>query len=220
MAEQDDKTPIISPVMTAWLKRMVFKIAAIGLAVIGVCLFAILLSYHPSDPSFNSAADADPAVLKNMLGGFGANLASILINAFGFLVSIALAIIPLIWAFRMWQNRWKGRLLMRLYFLPFVLIFLATSLKASHLFFETGLSFGASGEVVYHLLFDYSVLTTPLLASPVVITGQHILASVLTIVAIAGYIVVATVGRKELQIVPRGAGLIKSLILMVFFRGV
>lgn len=216
MAEQDDKTPIISPVMTAWIKRMVFKIAAIGLAVIGVCLFAILLSYHPSDPSFNSAADADPAVLKNMLGGFGANLASILINAFGFLVSIALAIIPLIWAFRMWQNRWKGRLLMRLYFLPFVLIFLATSLKASHLFFETGLSFGASGEVVYHLLFDYSVLTTPLLASPVVITGQHILASVLTIVAIAGYIVVATVGRKELQIVPRGAGLIKSLILMVF----
>jgi len=75
MAEQDDKTPIISPVMTAWIKRMVFKIAAIGLAVIGVCLFAILLSYHPSDPSFNSAADADPAVLKNMLGATACSMA-------------------------------------------------------------------------------------------------------------------------------------------------
>ncbi len=216
MAEQDEKTPIISPVMTAWLRRMAFKIAAIGLVVVGVGLFAILLSYHPSDPSFNSAADADTAIMQNLLGSFGANLASILINAFGFLVSMALAVIPLIWAFRMWQNRWKGRLLMRLYFLPFVLILLATSLKASYLFYDTGLSFGASGEVVYHLLFDYGVLTTPLIVSPFVVTGQHILASVITVAAIGGYVVVATVGRKELQIVPRVAGLIKTLILMVF----
>jgi S-DNA-T family DNA segregation ATPase FtsK/SpoIIIE len=216
MAEQDDKTPIISPMMTAWLRRMVFKIAALGLAVMGMGLFAILLSYHPSDPSFNSAADADAAVLKNLLGGFGANVASILINAFGFWVSMALAVMPLIWSFRMWQNRWKGRLLMRLYFLPFVLILLSTSLKASHLFFESGLSYGASGEVVYHLLFDYSILTTPLLASPIVITGQHILAFVITITAIGGYVVVATVGRKEIQIVPRIAGLIKTLVMVVF----
>ena len=216
MAEQDDKTPIISPMMTAWLRRMVFKIAALGLAVMGMGLFAILLSYHPSDPSFNSAADADAAVLKNLLGGFGANVASILINAFGFWVSMALAVMPLIWSFRMWQNRWKGRLLMRLYFLPFVLILLSTSLKASHLFFESGLSYGASGEVVYHLLFDYSILTTPLLASPIVITGQHILALAITIAAIGGYVVVATVGRKEIQIVPRIAGLIKTIVMVVF----
>jgi len=216
MAEQDDKTPIISPVVTAWLGRMFFKIAAIGLAVLGLGLFAILLSYHPSDPSFNSAADTDAAVMKNLLGGFGANLASILINAFGFLVSMALAVMPLIWAFRMWQNRWKGRLLMRLYFLPFVLILMATAVRASYLFIDTGLSFGASGEVLYHLLFDYGILTTPLIASPVIITGQHILALVVTVMALTGYVIVATVGRKELQVIPRAAGLVKTLVMMVF----
>ena len=126
----------------------------------------------------------------------------VLVNAFGWLTALLLAFIPAVWALRLWQYRWRGRWVLRVFFLPFVMILLAASWQSLALFGLPSIEAGASGALVYHFVFDYAVLTTPLMTmpfmtTPFVIVGQHILGVGVMVLALGGYIFVAMIGREE-----------------------
>ena len=54
------------------------------LSLVSVLLFLALVTYHPSDPSINTASGAVPAhAVHNWIGLFGAYLSDILLQAFG-----------------------------------------------------------------------------------------------------------------------------------------
>ena len=224
MVEQDQKALASSGVL-AWLQRMALKVLGAGLALLSLALMAMLVSYHGGDASINSAAPLGQDV-ENWLGAWGAQVASVLVNAFGWLTALLLAFIPAVWALRLWQQRWRGRWLLRVFLLPFVMILLAASGQVLALFGAPSPSpntdaSGASGALVYHFLFDYAVLTTPLITAPFVVMGQHILGVVVLVLALGGYIFVAMIGRAEWGLLYRGLCGVKSLMagLMVLVLG-
>jgi S-DNA-T family DNA segregation ATPase FtsK/SpoIIIE len=81
---------------------------ALGLLVVaaGLLLAAALLSYHPADPSFNSATEAAP---RNLAGRPGAYLADLLLQGFGFAAGL---LVPLfvVAGLRLVAGRPVGRL--------------------------------------------------------------------------------------------------------------
>jgi DNA segregation ATPase FtsK/SpoIIIE, S-DNA-T family len=84
-------------------------LAAISV-LLGAVLFAILLlSYHPSDPSMNTAAGGPP---RNLLGSTGAWIADGLLWTVGPAVVLFLPLM-IVAVVRLWQNRpvagWRGR---------------------------------------------------------------------------------------------------------------
>ena len=163
----------------------------------------MVLSHNPSDPSINSTAN-DIAQTNNIFGIYGANISSWLIQAFGFIVAMALAVIPLIWSYRMWQNRWQGGVIRRLILMPFVLILMATVIRAIPLFFDMSVYGNGTGQAMYHLIFEYPVLNQPIIESPVLINGQYLIALCLMIIAVIGYIYIASIGTNELRILGKG----------------
>ena len=57
------------------------------LSLVSVLLFLALATYHPADPSMNTASGADPAhAIHNWIGLFGAYISDILLQAFGITV--------------------------------------------------------------------------------------------------------------------------------------
>ena len=57
------------------------------LSLVSVLLFLALATYHPSDPSMNTASGADPAhAIHNWIGLFGAYVSDILLQSFGITV--------------------------------------------------------------------------------------------------------------------------------------
>lgn len=208
MVQQGDKAPIISPAISAWFARIFYKLAAIILFAAALCLMLMVLSFDPSDPSINSTA-GDINQISNIFGSFGANASSFLINAFGFVISLALAIIPLIWSYRMWQNRWCGRIIFRIILLPFVLMLMALSAHY-FAFSEYG---NATGQALSKLLLEYPLLVEPLLTSPIKVNGQHLIAASLMIMACIGYVYVASIGSNELGILAKGYKLTRTVIV-------
>ena len=96
--------------MVAAFKRRLWE--ALGAALVIVCFLiaVMLLTYNPSDSSFNTAGDTAPA---NYLGRDGAFLADLLVQSLG----LAAFIIPLIllgWAFRLLLQRPLQRMPRRL----------------------------------------------------------------------------------------------------------
>ena len=215
MVQQGDKAPIISPAISAWFARVCFKLAAVGLFAVSIGLLLMVLSHDPADPSLNSTAN-DAVQTSNIFGAYGANISSFLINAFGFAVSIALAIIPLIWSYRMWQNRWQGRLILRVILMPFVLILMATAIAVLPLFFDITIYGNATGIATKDIILNYAMLTEAIIQSPVMVNGQHLIAIALMIVAITGYIYIASIGKNELRVVGKSYQLMRAAVVKLF----
>lgn len=211
MVQQGEKAPIISPAISAWIARIFYKLIAGFLCMASIGLLLMILSFDAADPSINSTA-SDSAETRNIVDTASANISSFLINAFGFIISVAVAIIPLVWSYRMWQNRWHGRLLFRLFLLPFVLLLLAVSVH--YVFAE---AYGnATGKAMYLLLLEYPILVEPILTSPILITGQHLLAGGLMVMAAIGYIYIASIGVNELRVLGKGYLLTRAAISKLF----
>lgn len=100
----------------------------LGLAVISAAtlLFAILATYHSSDPSFDTAtADTGAAATRNLLGVFGAYLADLLLQTFGlsaFLPCFLLAALGVRWL----RSRSGGSFPLRVVGTIVALVFLPT----------------------------------------------------------------------------------------------
>ena len=56
------------------------------LTLSSVLLFLALATYHPADPSFNTASGQDPHLIHNWIGVFGAGVSDLFLQAFGITV--------------------------------------------------------------------------------------------------------------------------------------
>lgn len=111
-AKQRD--PFLDSTTTAAIERRGKELLGIGLLALGVLAACILGSYVPDDPSWMSATD-EPA--RNLLGKFGASIASPLFIIIGFggwgLVALFLA-----WGLRFTFHYGEERAISRLIFAP------------------------------------------------------------------------------------------------------
>jgi len=67
-------------IVELWTPILRARLAGVALATVGALILAILVTYHPSDPSLNSAA-AGPA--RNLLGPIGADVADLAFQTLG-----------------------------------------------------------------------------------------------------------------------------------------
>jgi S-DNA-T family DNA segregation ATPase FtsK/SpoIIIE len=100
----------ISPTIKTALRRRLAELAAVFLAAIGLTLILALLSYHPSDPSFDTVSGARTA---NFAGPFGAGMADFLLQGFGLAGFIPAAVL-LAWSYRLGARGAIGRLKTRI----------------------------------------------------------------------------------------------------------
>ncbi len=81
---------VLPAALRAQLRRFAFEVLGLGLLGAGLFAAAALISYSPADPSLNTTTSAAPT---NWLGGPGALIADLLMQAFGLAASVL--ILPL-----------------------------------------------------------------------------------------------------------------------------
>jgi DNA segregation ATPase FtsK/SpoIIIE, S-DNA-T family len=161
-----------------WLGGLWF-LAALG-------CFAILASYHPDDPSFNSIA-LTPSEPRNLLGSIGAYAADILMQFFGF-AAYWLCVVFAAWGWRMTSgeglDHWRGRCLM----LVLALICCGVAFESLAQLFETlsSLSLWERGGGAFGV-----VLTELLLFPPLPLSLQLTLILLLSLALTCGAIFMA-----------------------------
>ena len=106
------------------LNVLLVRGAGAMLLFLSILGFVALASYSPGDSSLNNAASAEPA---NLLGGFGATAADILLQTFG-LAAIAALLPPAVWGARALLGRGVSRALSRAVAWPMGAVVLAAGL--------------------------------------------------------------------------------------------
>jgi S-DNA-T family DNA segregation ATPase FtsK/SpoIIIE len=97
MAVSFEARRIISPGLRAQFRRRLAELGGILLGLVGLTLLVALVSYHPADPSFDTASDARAL---NLAGPFGAEVSDILLQGFG-IAGFLPAFLLLAWAYRL-----------------------------------------------------------------------------------------------------------------------
>jgi DNA segregation ATPase FtsK/SpoIIIE, S-DNA-T family len=95
-------------------RRRLCETLGFGLLLAALLLTAALASYHPEDPSFDTAIDAGP---HNLLGGDGAVLADLLRQSLG-LAAFVIPIVLVGWSLRLLLDRPLPSLWVKLVLLP------------------------------------------------------------------------------------------------------
>ncbi|KGM31458.1 hypothetical protein P409_27080, partial [Inquilinus limosus MP06] len=119
------KRSFLPPVVQEFLRNRVRELSGFGIAVFGCGLLVALVSYDPTDPSWNTAK-AGPAA--NLLGRPGAHVADLLIQTLG-IGAFLLAVLPLFWAWRLMRHQPLDRVWWRVTSMLFGVLFLAAGLS-------------------------------------------------------------------------------------------
>ena len=106
------------------MRRRAGEVTGLVLLVLALGLAAMLASYEPSDPSWNSASGAEPA---NWLGGLGARGADFLLQTLG-LAAVLPVLVLTAWAWRLASHRGLDYFWLRLILLPLCLLATAVGL--------------------------------------------------------------------------------------------
>ncbi|MDB6182859.1 DNA translocase FtsK [Paracoccus fistulariae] len=114
------RDPLFDQNTQAALERRGKELLGAGLVILGIVVAMVLGSWSANDPSFLSATD-QPA--ENMLGSFGAYLASPLMMIAGY-GSWMIVIAAVVWGLRLMLHRGEERF-MRAIFLPFSIALLS-----------------------------------------------------------------------------------------------
>jgi S-DNA-T family DNA segregation ATPase FtsK/SpoIIIE len=102
---------VFSDGVRAQLRRRLAEFCAIMVGLAGLTLLVALVSYHPADPSFDTASDAR---VLNLAGPFGAGVADILLQGFG-IAGFLPTFLLLAWAYRLGARGGIGHLKMRVF---------------------------------------------------------------------------------------------------------
>ncbi|MDM8167270.1 DNA translocase FtsK [Roseovarius sp.] len=146
------RDPLLDSSMAEAIEKRGKELAGLVLLAIGMMATAMILSYHPDDPSWMSATDAP---VKNWMGHLGASLAATVFMVIGW-GALGFAVMICAWGLRFTLHRGEERAVGRLIFAPIWLALLSlfaatltpgTSWSATH-------SFGLGG------LFGDTVLAT------------------------------------------------------------
>ena len=90
-----------SPAVRELIRQRVGQVASLGMALGALALLVALGTYHPGDPSLNTATSQAPA---NAVGLAGAIVADVLLQFFG-LAGVLPGVAMLAWAFRLAQGQ-------------------------------------------------------------------------------------------------------------------
>ncbi|WP_172300142.1 DNA translocase FtsK [Pseudoruegeria sp. HB172150] len=178
----------------AALEKRSKELLGVALIVLGVLTAMILGSYVPDDPSWMAATD-EPA--QNLLGRFGASIASPLFIIVGF-GAWGFALVFLAWGVRFVTHRGSDRALPRVIFAP-IAIALASVYASTHVpTSEWTHSFGLGG------LFGDTVLGAILGVVPVSATfGLKVLAVAMALAALGMALFVLGFTTAELRAIGR-----------------
>ena len=201
------RDPLLDSTMQAVLERRGKELLGVVLVGLGVLVALVLWSYRPDDPGWMSATDA-PA--QNLLGRFGASMASPLIIIAGYGAwGVALALLA--WGLRLVSHKGEDEAISRVIFAPIGIAL--TSVYASTLVpgIEWTHSFGFGG------LFGDTILGAILGVAPVQATVGLKVMSVLFGIGVLGMgLFVLGFNRAEL------AAIVRFLIvgLVVSYTGI
>ena len=178
-----------------FLKRRACEIIGISLVLNGLLILVALVSYVPSDPSFNSAAAAEP---HNLLGLSGAYLADFLLQSIG-LVGAAPSLVLAIWGVQTIRKRPPKMIWVR--FSLFLLTIMMASMSLSALPVHSDWPLVTSlGGVIGMILLDRSMVllsnATVFLGIPFVLESW-MLALFMTLPALAALITVLGLSAKN-----------------------
>lgn len=109
-----DRERLLDVDMQAAIERRGRELLGIVLLVLALCAAAMIVSYHPDDPSWMSATGAP---VHNWMGWIGASIAAPLFMIVGW-GSWGIAIVFGVWGFRLAVNRGAERAIGRLIFAP------------------------------------------------------------------------------------------------------
>ncbi len=137
----------------SFLKRRAFEFIGLGLVSSGLLIFAALISYVPSDPSFNSATSEKA---HNLLGLNGAYLADFLLQSVG-LIGVAPSLVLTVWGIQTIRKRPPTKIWARVTL--FVLTIIMASMSISVLPVPSNWPLMTSlGGAVGIILLDHSML--------------------------------------------------------------
>ncbi len=108
------KPTLLPPGVSDFLRRRLVEGIGLVVALSGFALVLILTSYHPGDPSLNSAV---PGAARNWLGEAGALTADVLVQTQG-LASWLIGVVLIAWGWRTGAHVGLGRLWLRIAALP------------------------------------------------------------------------------------------------------
>lgn len=127
--------------MVLFLRRRAMEVTGLALLFVGLALAGSLLSYSPTDASFNMASDRPPT---NWLGMYGAVVADLSLQWVG-LASIMPILATISWSWRLVAHRALKRFWMNFLSLILLIIFVSSFLGGLAPLSQWTLSFGLGG---------------------------------------------------------------------------
>jgi S-DNA-T family DNA segregation ATPase FtsK/SpoIIIE len=117
---------LLSPALRSLMQRRAAELVGLALGLMGVGLLVALASYHPGDPSFDTASSVP---VRNLAGPIGAVLADLLLQGFGIAGALPCVAI-LAWAWRVASRRGVGSPAARLAATALAMPVLAAAIEA------------------------------------------------------------------------------------------
>ena len=118
------KTAFLPAGAEQFLRAKSLEACGLGLITVAVALLAALASYHPTDPSLNTATGS---AARNLLGYLGAHISDIVLQTLG-LSGVLLAPVAVGWGWRLWKEHTLQHPWLRLTLLPIGLLSAAIAL--------------------------------------------------------------------------------------------
>ncbi|MEX2200298.1 MAG: DNA translocase FtsK 4TM domain-containing protein, partial [Dongiaceae bacterium] len=185
------RLPWLSPTARHFLRQRLAELVGLLLLLFGIALILAIGSFHAEDPSLNRAVDGET---RNLLGATGAVVADLLLQSIG-LAALLLALVPMVWGYKMLRHRRLHLWWLRLSLLPPAPIALAIALAGlsnpSGWPLTVGLG-GFAGDYLMARLVEATGLGRPLVALLFVVLAALLAYGALGIAA-AGY---AAAGRR------------------------
>ena len=180
MSSLDEKQPLMSASMRAFLMRRLAELVGFIVLSFGSVLGIILFTADQDDPSFNTASGE---AVSNWFGQTGAHIASLSFQVFG-LPALLLSVTLFIWGCRMMVSKQLSRWRWRLVLLPISVLLLSGAtqgISALNDFLDNS-GFGGI------LIFDALVSFLGRLGAPDVIDHQILATSIFMLIGLALYV--------------------------------
>ncbi len=191
------RAPFLPQTAVWFLHRRLSELAGLGLVVLAVALAVALLSYSPSDPSWNTAT-ADSGT-SNWLGSPGAYAADALLQPLG-VAAVLLVVIFAAWGWRLIGYRGISPVWVRLTMLPICVIAAAMALAGLAPGEAWSLRAGLGGTLGTVLLRDVTVGVQSLAPS----VGPGMVAWAAGALALITFVPAVALGRGDWRALGRG----------------
>ncbi len=198
------RDPLFDSATQATLERRGKELLGFALIALGLAIAALLATYVPEDPSWLTATDA-PA--SNMLGRFGASIASPLYIIAG-MGSWGLALVLTVWGARFVLHIGEDRAIGRLIFAPIAIavasVYASTHVPTSAWTHSFGLG-GLFGDTVLGAILGVMPLSTAM--------GLKVMALIMALGAVAMALFVLGVNGREARL---GFRIMAAGIIMIY----